>query len=63
VINDNFNQDPLFCDAPTGDFTIDASSPCAPGNNPACGLVGAWDVGCDSPVEAISWGSLKAMYR
>jgi hypothetical protein len=61
--NGNFSEDPLFCDAPNGDFTIDTASPCTPANNPACGLVGAWGIGCDSPVEPASWGSLKAMFR
>lgn len=42
----NFGADPLFCDLPAGDYTIDANSPCAPEENPECGLVGAWPVGC-----------------
>lgn len=46
-----------------GCVTIDAVSPCAPDNNPACGLVGALGVGCDTPVEWTSWGSIKAMFR
>ena len=62
-VNGNICEDPLFCDAPNGDFTIDTASPCTPANNPACGLVGAWGIGCDSPVEPASWGSLKAMFR
>lgn len=62
-INGNMSADPLFCDRLEGDFTIDAGSPCAPANSGGCGLVGALDVGCDSPVEATSWGGIKAMYR
>ncbi|MBW1757901.1 MAG: right-handed parallel beta-helix repeat-containing protein [Deltaproteobacteria bacterium] len=62
-IENNFSEDPLFCDAPGGDFTIDVASPCTAANAPACGLVGAWDIGCDTPVQAESWGAIKAMYR
>jgi len=37
------NLDPLFCDAPNGDYSLRAESPCAPGNSvPGCGLVGAF---------------------
>lgn len=65
LINDNFSEDPLFC----GDYNLDEpltlrdDSPCASENNPACGLVGALDVACDTPVEMISWGAIKAMFR
>ena len=45
-VADNFSADPAFCDFTNGDYTLDASSPCAPEHNPACGLVGAWPVGC-----------------
>lgn len=62
-ISNNMNLDPLFCDLPGGDFTIDASSPCAAAQSPVCGLIGALDVGCDSPVEAMSWGAIKSLYR
>ncbi len=63
LLNDNLSTDPLFCDAPAGDLTIDANSPCCGENNPACGLVGAWGVGCDSPVTATSWGAIKGLFR
>ena len=63
LVDNNLHADPLFCDAPIGDFTIDAASPCTAANAPACGLVGAFDIGCDSPVKAESWGAIKAMYR
>jgi predicted outer membrane repeat protein len=59
----NMSADPLFCDRPGGDFTIDATSPCAADHIPICGLIGALDVGCDSPVESSSWGAIKALYR
>ena len=38
------SADLLFCDAENGDYTLDACSPCLPGNHPDgvdCGLIGA----------------------
>jgi len=61
--DNNLHADPLFCDAPGDDFTLDVPSPCTAANAPACGLIGAYDIGCDSPVQAESWGAIKAMYR
>jgi hypothetical protein len=61
--NGNISADPLFCDRPGGDFTIDAASPCAPAHSGGCGLIGALGVDCDSPVEATSWGAIKARFR
>jgi hypothetical protein len=51
---DCFEANPRFCGAepcvlaPTaaGDYALDATSPAAPPNSAACGLVGALDVGC-----------------
>jgi len=46
-IDGNISSDPLFCDPPARDFTLDAGSPCAPANSPeGCGLIGAWPVSC-----------------
>jgi len=59
----NMTADPMFCDRPGGDLTIDAASPCAPANSGGCGLIGALDVGCDSPVRSKTWGAIKSMYR
>ena len=60
----NFTGDPLFCDMSAGDLTLHADSPCAPEQSGACGLIGAWGEGCDpTPVEARSWGSIKARYK
>ncbi|MEZ4652744.1 MAG: right-handed parallel beta-helix repeat-containing protein [Candidatus Eisenbacteria bacterium] len=42
----NVSADPLFCDASSGDFSIDASSPCAPAQSDGCGLIGAYGIGC-----------------
>ncbi|MGQ0722570.1 MAG: right-handed parallel beta-helix repeat-containing protein [Candidatus Eiseniibacteriota bacterium] len=56
--------DPRFCDAPSLDFTLDAQSPYAAGNNTTCGQVGAFGVGCGSvAVRAMTWGQLKTLYR
>jgi hypothetical protein len=56
--------DPLFCDLPNLDFTLDAHSPYAPGNNPTCGQIGALGVGCGSvAVKAMTWGRVKTLYR
>ncbi len=45
--NGNFSANPLFCNATDHDFTIRATSPCAPANSPpGCGLIGALPVGC-----------------
>lgn len=51
-LNGNFSSDPLFCDAPNRDYRIDEASEC---NQPPCGLVGAWPVGC--PVSGVADGA------
>jgi hypothetical protein len=48
----NFSADPLFCDAASYDYTLDANSPCLPGSHPQgvdCGLIGALGMGCGAP--------------
>jgi len=58
----DFSQDPQFC-APTSDFHLSSSSPCAPPGVTGCGLVGALPVGCGPiSVEPESWGRIKAHY-
>jgi predicted outer membrane repeat protein len=60
----NISEDPLFCGAEAGDFTIDAASPCAPDSNPECGLIGALGVDCETTaVRPTSWGAIKSMFR
>lgn len=44
----NISEDPHFCDELLRDFRLHAGSPCLPGANPACGLIGAWPIGCPS---------------
>jgi hypothetical protein len=45
-MNNNKSADPLFCNPELSDFGLQPDSPCAPENNPACGLIGALPVGC-----------------
>jgi hypothetical protein len=61
----DLEADPMFCDVEVGDFTVNATSPCLPKNNPLCDeLIGAWGEGCGSiSVEAESWGRIKNLYR
>lgn len=50
----NINADPLFCGPdwnPILPYLISGDSPCAPGANPDCGLIGAWSVGCNAPQD------------
>jgi predicted outer membrane repeat protein len=60
----NIALDPLFCDAPGNDLTLEAVSPCAPAYNPVCGLIGAWPVACGgTPTSPVTWGALKNVFR
>jgi hypothetical protein len=43
---DNIDSDPLFCDPYAGDYQICTTSPCAPAQQPDCGLIGALGTGC-----------------
>jgi hypothetical protein len=59
----NISLDPLFCDPSSGDYSINASSPCAPGAS-ACGLIGALDATCGvTSTLQTTWGRLKSIYR
>ena len=42
----NFSEDPGFCDAVTGDFSLRAGSCCLPDGNENHLLIGAFDMGC-----------------
>jgi hypothetical protein len=42
----NISEDPLFCGLESGDYTINASSPCAPTEETPCALIGLYPVGC-----------------
>jgi hypothetical protein len=66
--NGNQNGNPGFCDPDNGDFNVCANSPALIG---PCGQVGyvpptggtCADCPGTSSVEALSWGSIKALYR
>jgi hypothetical protein len=56
--------DPLFCDAPNGDFTVQANSPCLPGKSGSCAQIGVYGEGCGTvSIQGKSWGGVKAGYR
>ena len=62
-IDGTISEDPRLCDLQGEDYTLDYDSPCLPGGN-GCGVqIGAYGQGCDTPVEASSWGRVKALYR
>lgn len=59
----NVAVDPLFCDAPAGNFQLQALSPCRAENNGGCGQIGALLGSCGlSPVPG-SDGVLPAAFR
>jgi hypothetical protein len=68
-VNGNISADPLFCHTPTGDFSVEACSPCLPGHHPyhydCSGIIGALGAGCDcgAATQPATWGALKALYR
>jgi len=67
----NISVDPLYCDAPGGDYTLTVGSPCLAGNHPDgadCGLIGALPAGCGptgvrGQADRVTWGSIKGAYR
>jgi Periplasmic copper-binding protein (NosD) len=66
-MNGNIAVDPQFCGVvDSGNYHLQADSPCAPGNHPEggdCGLIGAVGVGCGAvPTRTVTWGSIKAIY-
>jgi hypothetical protein len=63
-VRGNISLDPFFCDPAAGDLGLHADSPCAPEQNPECGLIGAWGVNCGpTPTSRGTWGAIKALYR
>lgn len=70
-VGGNFSANPLFCNAATGNLTLDAQSPCLPGNHPSgvpCDLIGALGAGCNvvsvpPGVPVSTWGRLKSEFR
>jgi hypothetical protein len=61
---DDISADPLFCDPPAGDYGLMDASPCAPAQQPTCGLIGALDVGCGATAaEPSTWGLVKQRFE
>ena len=57
-INGNFSLNPLFCNFVGGDYTLAQASPCSPAHSPAgCGLIGAYPVGCATPIGIADAGA------
>lgn len=64
-VGGNFSADPLFCDYPSGDLTLQANSPCLPGNHPNgsdCGTIGSTEATCSNATEPTTWGRIKALF-
>jgi len=64
--HDNRFENPLLCDISARDVRLCADSPCQPSGNDWSELVGCYGQGCPpcgSPVETISWGAIKAIFR
>ena len=64
----SFSADPAFCGVSgSGDYFLQADSPCAPGNDPlgiGCGLIGPLPVGCGTvATEQHTWGAIKSLYK
>lgn len=62
----NLCVNPFFCALAWYDLYLCADSQCLPAFNDCMELIGAWPEGCgacSTPVETLSWGAIKAMYR
>jgi len=59
----NISVDPIFCDDGNDDYTLRRDSPCTAENYPACGLIGAWPVGCEAPHDFELWQELMALRK
>ncbi len=60
------NVDPLFCDVTSDFYFLCANSPALADNNEYDQYIGAYRNACGdctSPVERMSWGGIKALYR
>jgi hypothetical protein len=64
VLIDCISEDPLFCDAEGGDYTLQDCSPCVGAAHDG-GDIGAFGVGCECgvAVEDASWGRIKSLFR
>ena len=64
TLADNISEDPLFCGAESGDYTLQDCSPCLGAAHDG-GDIGAFGVGCacEVAVEDASWGRIKDLFR
>ncbi len=65
-VNDNQSIDPIFCrdNNPDLPYSLSSASPCLEAAQPECGLLGAWEQGCeDTPVHQASWGRIKTLFE
>ncbi len=64
-IRGNLNAAPLFCGPanPQWPLTLTTDSPCAPDNNPGCGLIGAFPVGCGGVAGADDPPAVASSFR
>ncbi len=46
----NVSLDPMFCNAPGGDYRVSPDGPCAPDQSGGCGLIGALEATCGGTV-------------
>lgn len=69
---DTITAVPIFCgasdcaEAPSasGDYSLDAASPCLAANSPCGSRMGARDIGCTiNSIREASWGRMKSAYR
>lgn len=52
-VNGNLSEDPLLCDVGNDRYDLFTDSPCAPAQQPECGLIGVYNVGCSSELFLI----------
>jgi predicted outer membrane repeat protein len=64
-VNGNISLDPLFCDIPTGDVSVESCSPCLAANNTCSLNIGAEGQGClcGEATVPTTWGSIKSLYK
>ncbi len=61
-INGNISLDPLLCPGYGSESVyLRSDSPCAEGNNPECGQIGAWPVGCTA-ARSMTWSEIKTLF-
>jgi pectin methylesterase-like acyl-CoA thioesterase len=63
-VNGNFGANPLYCAPAVLNYALHLDSPCAPANNPTCGTVGAYGVGCGpyEPATVTLWANGSGTY-